>query len=215
MSHQPIVWSEGGASRVDRRDKLGLVGATLWMTGLSGSGKSTLAGMLEQRLINSGRPAYRLDGDNLRHGLCEGLGFGAEDRRENIRRVGEVARLIADAGLVAIASLISPYRADRERVRALHVDAGLPFAEVYIRAPLEVCEARDPKGLYKRARAGQIQGFTGIDDPYEPPELSDTFGSGPAKPGSVHTVVIRTDEQSPEICVGQLVSLVHELTGRD
>jgi len=144
-------------------------GATVWFTGLSGSGKSTVAVEVERRLVEAGRPAYLLDGDNLRQGLNGDLGFSAEDRAENVRRVGEVARLFADAGAVALVPVISPYLADRDRVRAIHDLAGLPFLEVFVDTPLEVCEARDPKGLYAKARAGEITGFTGIDDPYEAP----------------------------------------------
>lgn len=144
-------------------------GATVWLTGLSGSGKSTVAVEVERVLVAAGRPAYLLDGDNIRHGLNGDLGFSAADRAENVRRVGHVARLFADAGLVAVVPLISPYRADREAVRALHAEAGLPFVEVFVDTPIEVCEQRDPKGLYARARAGELRGFTGIDDPYEPP----------------------------------------------
>ena len=128
---------------------------------------------VERALVAAGRPAYLLDGDNLRHGLNADLGFSAADRTENIRRVGEVARLFADAGVVALVPVISPYRADRERARAIHEAAGLPFVEVFVDTPIEVCEARDPKGLYAKARAGEIPGFTGIDDPYEAPDAPD------------------------------------------
>jgi len=145
------------------------LGATVWLTGLSGSGKSTVAVALERLLVAAGRPAYRLDGDNLRLGLNADLGFSAADRDENVRRAGEVARLFADAGVVALVPLISPYRAGRDRARAVHGSAGLPFVEVHVDTPIEVCEQRDPKGLYAKARAGEITGFTGIDDPYEPP----------------------------------------------
>ncbi|MCC5830488.1 MAG: adenylyl-sulfate kinase [Phycisphaeraceae bacterium] len=174
MSHSPeppsnITWHPGAVSRDQRSRLLGQRGCTVWLTGLSGSGKSTIAVALEQALVERGRAAYRLDGDNIRHGLCSNLGFSTEDRQENIRRIGEVARLFADSGLITIASFISPYRADRQRVRAMHADATLPFFEVYVDCPLEVAEQRDPKGLYKKARAGLIKGFTGIDDPYEPP----------------------------------------------
>jgi bifunctional enzyme CysN/CysC len=160
-----VVWH----SNVVQRDQRGARGLTVWLTGLSGSGKSTVAVEVEQKLVAAGRPAYLLDGDNLRHGLNADLGFGAADRAENVRRVGEVARLFADAGLVAVVSLVSPYRADRDRVRALHHAAGLRFLEVFVDTPLEVCEARDPKGMYAKARAGEITGFTGVDDPYEEP----------------------------------------------
>ncbi len=165
-----IHWHEGEVSREERHKALGQKGCTLWMSGLSGSGKSTIAVALEQVLLQRGKHAYRLDGDNIRHGLNKNLGFSAEDRAENIRRIGEVAKLFGDAGIIAITSFISPYRADRDAVRKLHEEAGIPFLEVYVDAPLEVAESRDPKGLYKKARAGQIKGFTGIDDPYEAPE---------------------------------------------
>lgn len=144
-------------------------GCTLWLTGLSGSGKSTIASALEAALMRRGVAAYRLDGDTLRTGLNAGLGFAPADRSENIRRIAEVAKLFADAGLVAIASAISPFRADRDAARRTHEDAGLSFFEVFVDTPLEVCEARDPKGLYKKARSGQLPGFTGIDSPYEAP----------------------------------------------
>ena len=143
---------------------------TVWMTGLSGSGKSTIAVAVEAALIARGRHAYLLDGDNLRHGLNGNLGFSAEDRAENVRRVGEVAKLFADAGTVVLVSLVSPYAADRDRARAAHADAGLRFLEVFVNTPLEECERRDPKGLYAKARAGELKGMTGIDDPYEAPE---------------------------------------------
>jgi adenylylsulfate kinase len=144
-------------------------GATIWFTGLSGSGKSTIAFTLEHALVQSGRLAYVLDGDNIRHGLNKNLGFSAADREENIRRIGEVAKLFADCGVIAMTSFISPYRKDRDGVRALHVSADLPFIEVHVNTPIETCEQRDPKGLYKKARAGELKNFTGIDDPYEAP----------------------------------------------
>lgn len=164
-----VVWHQGAVARAERPG----VGATVWFTGLSGSGKSTVAAELERALVAAGRPAYLLDGDNLRHGLNADLGFSAADRSENIRRVGEVARLFADAGVVALVPVISPYRTDRDRARAIHEAAGVPFVEVFVDTPLEVCEARDPKGLYAKARAGEIKGFTGIDDPYEAPLRPD------------------------------------------
>jgi bifunctional enzyme CysN/CysC len=141
----------------------------VWLTGLSGSGKSTVASALAALLTQRAVLSYTLDGDNLRHGLNGDLGFSADDRAENVRRVGEVARLFADAGLIAIVPLISPYRAGRDGARALHEAAGLVFVEVFVDTPLEVCEQRDPKGLYAKARAGELTGFTGIDDPYEAP----------------------------------------------
>jgi adenylylsulfate kinase len=164
-----ITWHEGHVSREERAQLLGQKGATLWFTGLSGSGKSTIAYTLEHALVQRGRLAYVLDGDNIRHGLNKNLGFSAADREENIRRIGEVAKLFADCGVLTMTSFISPYRADRDKVRALHVEAKLPFVEVFVNTPLATCEQRDPKGLYKKARAGQLKGFTGIDDPYEPP----------------------------------------------
>jgi bifunctional enzyme CysN/CysC len=159
------VWHPSALDRTARPS----LGATVWFTGLSGSGKSTVAVEVERRLVSAGRPAYLLDGDNLRQGLNGDLGFSADDRAENVRRVGEVARLFADAGVVALVPVISPYVADRDRVREIHRLADLPFLEVFVDTPLEVCEARDPKGLYAKARAGEITGFTGIDDPYEAP----------------------------------------------
>ncbi len=164
-----VVWHQGSVSREDRASR----GLTVWLTGLSGSGKSSVAVELERRLVASGRPAYLLDGDNLRHGLNADLSFSAADRAENVRRVGEVAKLMADAGLVAVVSLVSPYRADRDLVRAAHDEAGLPFVEVFVDTPLAICEARDPKGMYAKARAGEITGFTGVDDPYEAPSAPD------------------------------------------
>ncbi|MGH9191853.1 MAG: adenylyl-sulfate kinase [Acidimicrobiales bacterium] len=164
-----VVWHAGSVARTNRPS----VGTTVWFTGLSGSGKSTVAAEVERSLVAAGRPAYLLDGDNLRHGLNADLGFSAADRTENIRRVGEVARLFADAGVVALVPVISPYRVDRDRARAIHRAVGLRFVEVFVDTPLEVCESRDPKGLYAKARAGDIVGFTGIDDPYEAPERPD------------------------------------------
>jgi adenylylsulfate kinase len=164
-----ITWHEGHVTRDERAALLKQKGATLWFTGLSGSGKSTIAFTLEHALVQRGRLAYVLDGDNIRHGLNKNLGFSAADREENIRRIGEVAKLFADAGVITMASFISPYRKDRDVVRALHVEAKVPFLEIHLATPIETCEQRDPKGLYKKARAGQLKGFTGIDDPYEAP----------------------------------------------
>jgi adenylylsulfate kinase len=164
-----ITWHEGHVTREERAGLLKQKGATLWFTGLSGSGKSTIAFTLEHALVQRGRLAYVLDGDNIRHGLNKNLGFSAADREENIRRIGEVAKLFADCGALTMTSFISPYRKDRDTVRALHVAAGVPFIEVHVNTPIETCEQRDPKGLYKKARAGQLKGFTGIDDPYEAP----------------------------------------------
>lgn len=168
-----ITWHEGSVTRQHRHQALNQKGATIWLTGLSASGKSTIATAAEQVLIQRGHIAYCLDGDNVRHGLNKNLGFSAEDRAENIRRISEVAKLFADAGIITITSFISPYRADRDLARQLHEDANLPFIEVFVDCPLEEAEKRDPKGLYKKARAGQIKGFTGIDDPYEVPENPD------------------------------------------
>jgi adenylylsulfate kinase len=168
-----ITWHEGHVTRDARQALLGQQGATLWFTGLSGSGKSTTAFTLEHALVRLGRLAYVLDGDNIRLGLNKGLGFSAGDREENIRRVGEVAKLFADCGVIAMTSFISPYRKDRDMCRKLHDDAGLPFIEVHMATPIEICEQRDPKGLYKQARAGLIEGFTGIDDPYEAPASAE------------------------------------------
>jgi adenylylsulfate kinase len=165
-----ITWHEGHVGREERETFLKQRGATLWFTGLSGSGKSTMAFTLEHALIQRGRLAYVLDGDNIRHGLNKNLGFSAADREENIRRIGEVAKLFADCGVIAMTSFISPYRKDRDTVRALHMESKLAFIEIHVNTPIEVCEQRDPKGLYKKARAGQLKGFTGIDDPYEVPQ---------------------------------------------
>jgi len=162
-----VTWHGGHVGRPHREQILGQRGATLWFTGLSGSGKSTVARRVEQMLTDAGRTTYVLDGDNVRHGLNADLGFSAEDRKENIRRIGEVVKLFTDAGVLTIAAFISPYRADRNRIRKL-LEKG-DFVEVHVTAPLEVCEARDPKGLYKRARAGEIADFTGISAPYEEP----------------------------------------------
>jgi bifunctional enzyme CysN/CysC len=170
MPADNVVWHEPVVPRAERWRALGVRGATVWFTGLSGSGKSTIAAEVERRLLGVGRrPTYLLDGDNLRHGLNADLGFSESDRDENVRRVGEVARLFADAGVVALVPLISPYRRGRDHARAIHAAAELVFIEVHVDTPLAECERRDPKGLYKKARAGELRGFTGIDDPYEPP----------------------------------------------
>ncbi|KGN59756.1 adenylyl-sulfate kinase 3 [Cucumis sativus] len=162
-----IFWHNCPVGKPEREKLLNQKGCVVWITGLSGSGKSTVACSLSRELYALGKISYVLDGDNLRHGLNKDLGFKAEDRAENIRRVGEVAKLFADAGLICIASLISPYRRDRDFCRELLPEAN--FIEVFMNMPLELCEARDAKGLYKLARDGKIKGFTGIDDPYEPP----------------------------------------------
>jgi bifunctional enzyme CysN/CysC len=166
LAGSQVIWHAPAVTARDRPSR----GATVWFTGLSASGKSTVAAELERMLTRSGQPAYLLDGDNLRHGLNADLGFSQADRAENVRRVGEVAKLFADAGVVAVVSLISPYRDGRDTARAAHESAGLPFVEVYMDTPFDTCAARDPKGMYQRAIAGEITGFTGVDDPYEAPE---------------------------------------------
>lgn len=166
-----IVWHKCSVDKIDRQELLKQKGCVIWITGLSGSGKSTLACALSRGLHSRGKLSYILDGDNVRHGLNSDLSFKAEDRAENIRRIGEVAKLFADAGVICIASLISPYRKDRDACRVLLPEG--EFIEVFMDVPLQVCEERDPKGLYKLARAGKIKGFTGIDDPYEPPLNSE------------------------------------------
>jgi len=161
-----VVWHPGNVTREDRQRITGHKGCTVWFTGLSGSGKSTIAVALEKTLWDRGIRSYILDGDNIRHGLNSDLGFSPEDRTENIRRIGEVAKLFTDAGLVAITAFISPYRADRDQVRAL---MPADFIEVFVDCPVDVCEQRDVKGLYKKARAGEIKEFTGVSAPYEAP----------------------------------------------
>jgi len=177
-----ITWHEGSVSRAERQQLLNQKGVTVWMTGLSASGKSTIACILEQMLLHKKKHAYRLDGDNVRMGLNKNLGFSAEDRAENIRRIGEVAKLFTDAGVIAITSFISPYKKDRDLVRS-SLKPG-EFIEVYVHVSLAEAEKRDPKGLYKKARAGQIKGFTGIDDPYEAPEKPE--------------ILIETEKHKPE-----------------
>ena len=164
-----VTWQEGQISREDRFEILRQQGATVWFTGLSGSGKSTIAVALEQALYDLRKLSYRLDGDNVRLGINKNLGFSEQDRKENIRRIGEIAKLFGDAGTIALSSFISPYREDRDEVRKLHEAADLTFVEVFVDCSLAVAEERDPKGLYKKARAGLIKNFTGIDDPYEAP----------------------------------------------
>jgi len=183
MSAEParsanVVWQPGQVTREQRWTALGHAGATVWFTGLPASGKSTVAAGLEVELLSAGRSAYVLDGDNLRHGLNGDLGFSAEDRAENVRRTAEVSTLLADAGVVVLVSLVSPYRADRDRARAAHERRSLPFLEVHVATSLEECERRDPKGLYARARAGELRGLTGVDDPYEPPEHAEVVIQG-------------------------------------
>lgn len=168
-----VTWQDGQISREDRFEILRQKGATIWFTGLSGSGKSTIAVALEQVLFNMRKLSYRLDGDNVRLGINKNLGFSEQDRTENIRRIGEIAKLFGDAGTIALSSFISPYKEDRDEVRALHEAADLEFVEVFVDCSLAVAESRDPKGLYRKARAGQIKNFTGIDDPYEAPAIPE------------------------------------------
>ncbi len=168
-----VVWHPGAVPRGEREAVTGGPGAVVWITGLSGSGKSTVASLVERRLVDSGRAAYVLDGDNLRHGLNADLGFSEPDRRENVRRVGELAVVLADAGVVALVPVIAPYRSSRDAVRVRAEGAGLRFVEVWMATPLATCEERDPKGLYARARRGELVGLTGVDDPYEAPETPE------------------------------------------
>ncbi|WP_026486066.1 adenylyl-sulfate kinase [Caldanaerobius polysaccharolyticus] len=189
-----ITWHEGMVSAEDREKLLKQKGVVIWLTGLSGAGKSTIARELEKRLYDMGHLCYVLDGDNIRHGLNKNLGFSAEDRKENIRRIGEVAKLFADAGVITITAFISPYREDRDNARKLLPEG--KFLEVYVKCPLEKCEERDVKGLYKRARAGEIKEFTGISAPYEPPVNPE--------------LVINTDELSLDESVKLLLDYLRE-----
>lgn len=190
-----IVWHKQTLSKEERGTLKHQRPCILWFTGLSGAGKSTVANALEQALHQRGYHTYLLDGDNVRHGLNKNLGFSAEDREENIRRIGEVAKLFVDGGTIVLTAFISPYRRDRELVREL-VDEG-EFVEVFVDTPLDVCEDRDPKGLYKKARAGEIKGFTGIDDPYEAPDQPE--------------ITLHTDRKSIEESV---VQILEELAAR-
>ena len=174
-----VHWHEHRVSSEDRKKMKGHKSCVLWFTGLSGAGKSTIANTVDHKLAEMGKHTYLLDGDNIRQGLNKNLGFSAEDRTENIRRIGEVAKLFSDAGLITSTAFISPYRADRDIVRELLADG--EFVEVYVQASLETCESRDPKGLYKKARAGEIKGFTGIDAPYEAPENAELILDSDAK----------------------------------
>ena len=186
-----IIWHHGHVDRNLRQELLGQKGFTIWITGLPSSGKSTTAFTIEHELIKRGRLAYVLDGDNIRHGLNKNLGFSAEDREENIRRIGEVAKLFADAGVIIITSFISPFIRDRELAREIHRDAGLSFIEVFINTPMEICADRDPKGLYAKAKRGEIKGFTGVDDPYEPPLNPDiTIDASKQNPGECFETII-------------------------
>ena len=195
-----ITWHEGHVDREKREERLKQKGATIWFTGLSASGKSTIAFTVEHALIERQCFAYCLDGDNVRHGLNKNLGFSAKDREENIRRIGEVARLFADTGVITCTSFISPYRKDRDQVRQIHKEAGLHFAEIFVNVPIDVCEKRDPKGLYKKARAAVAEGkgmhFTGIDDPYEPPDSPE--------------LVIHNDQCTPQEAAAQVINYLEE-----
>lgn len=168
-----VTWQDGSLSREQRWQALDARGATIWITGLPSSGKSTMGAAVEERLVEQGRSAYLLDGDNLRCGICGDLGFSREDREANVGRVGELARLFADSGAIAVVALVSPYEHTRREVRERHERDGLPFFEVFIDTPVALCAERDPKGLYARARAGNLDGFTGVDDPYQPPQNPD------------------------------------------
>jgi adenylylsulfate kinase len=191
-----VTWHEGHVTREERAALLKQKGATLWFTGLSGSGKSTIAFTLEHALVQRGRLTYVLDGDNIRHGLNKNLGFSPADREENIRRIGEVAKLFADCGVFTMTSFISPYRKDRDLVRALHADGKLPFIEVYLNTPLATCEQRDPKGLYKQARSGQLKEFTGISAPYEEPLRPElTIDATSTSPQEAAVILLRYLEQ--------------------
>jgi adenylylsulfate kinase len=189
-----LFWSEGGIDNRIRTERNGHHGMVIWLTGLSGSGKSTLARALETNLFNRHMQVYVLDGDNIRHGLNSNLGFSPNDRVENIRRVSEVAKLMADAGLVVITAFISPYRSDRTRARETILQDDVEFIEVHVAAPLQVCERRDPKSLYKRARSGEIKDFTGIDAPYEEPENPE--------------ITVHTDRESVKESVGRLLDFL-------
>lgn len=188
-----VVWHKMNVSREDREELLKQKGAVLWFTGLSGSGKSTVASSLEKRLHDMGKLTYTLDGDNVRHGLNSDLGFSDEDRIENIRRIGEISKLFVDAGVITIATFVSPFREDRQKVRDL---LEKDFVEIYIDCPIEVCEKRDPKGIYKKARAGEIKHFTGIDSPYENPINPE--------------IVVSTHLNTLDECVDKLIAYLEE-----
>jgi adenylylsulfate kinase len=194
MKATNIVWHHSKVTKEDRQKLNGHKSVVLWFTGLSGAGKSTLSVEVEKELHQRGIRTYILDGDNIRHGLNKNLGFSAEDRKENIRRIGEVSKLMVDAGIVTLTAFISPYREDRDMVRQLLGEK--EFIEIYVKCSLEECERRDPKGLYKRARAGEIKGFTGIDDPYEAPENPE--------------LVVETDKQTLEESVKQVITYLEE-----
>ena len=200
-----ITWHQSHISRADRESLLNQRGVTIWFTGLSGSGKSTIATALERELHANKISTYILDGDNIRHGLCSDLGFGPGDRQENIRRIGEVCNLFTDAGLIVLAAFVSPYREDRDKVRLLLDGNGESnpdnckrknFIEVYVQADVETCEQRDPKGLYAKAKAGEIKNFTGISAPFEEPEKAE--------------LVLKTSENSVDECVSELMAHLKE-----
>jgi bifunctional enzyme CysN/CysC len=195
------VWQRSSVAPSVRERCARQRGVTAWLTGLPGSGKSTVAAAAEAALIERGVMAMWLDGDNLRHGLNAGLGFGADDRAEAVRRAGEAALLLAASGVVALVALVSPYRAHRDAVRRRHADAGIPFLEAFVECPIEVAEARDPKGHYARARAGELRGFTGVDAPYEAPTAPD--------------LLLATHRDRREDCVNSLVEIVARLARRD
>jgi adenylylsulfate kinase len=187
-----ITWHNSHVDRPAREKLLKQKGMTIWFTGLPSSGKSTTAFTVEHELIRRGFLAYVMDGDNVRYGLNKNLGFSAEDREENIRRIGEVSRLFADAGVITITSFISPYRSDRAKAREIHEQSNLVFIEIFVDTPVDICAERDPKGLYKKARAGEIQGFTGVNDPYEPPDNPD--------------LIIKTEEKSAEEITVEIIN---------
>ncbi|NUI81582.1 adenylyl-sulfate kinase [Staphylococcus borealis] len=189
-----ITWHDSEVTKSDRQQQNGHKSVVIWFTGLSGSGKSTVSVALEKALFQLGKHSYRLDGDNVRHGLNNNLGFSPEDRKENIRRIGEVSKLLVDAGTIAITAFISPYRADRDDVRAILEDG--EFIEVYTACSVEACEQRDPKGLYKNARAGEIKEFTGISAPYEVPHQPE--------------ITIDTEHQSVEASVNTIIEYLKE-----
>lgn len=189
-----IFWASGEVTSQQRTSRNGYPGRVIWLTGLSASGKSTIANELERQLFNRGRYVYVLDGDKVRHGLCSDLAFSPEDRKENIRRVGEVAKLFADSGAIVVTAFISPYRADRALARTI-MNAG-EFIEVFVNAPMNVCEQRDPKGLYAKARAGTIRDFTGVSAPYEPPEDAE--------------IELRTDTATVEECAAQILEFLEK-----
>ncbi len=191
-----VTWHDGEVTRADRFNRLGQKGVTIWFTGLSGSGKSTVAVAVEKALHKLGKLSYRLDGDNIRLGINKNLGFSADDRTENIRRIGEVSKLYCDTGIICLNSFISPYREDRDQVRRLHEEGGYNFIEVHVNCSLETAEDRDPKGLYKKARAGEIKNFTGIDDPYESPNNPE--------------IVLNTDTMTLEEEVEAVLSYLQE-----